>query len=160
RPSSPSRYSSTYFTVPAPAPAKPAPPLPGGLRRAYARQLSRSRRRRARAARRPRERRRRARSSPRRRPRRAPSAPAWPRGRASASPRRSTSRSALRRRSSSLDHARLQVLELLLVGVAQLLQELQRCARLLLVDLRERKADVDQHPVAGRRGCPVAVEEA
>ena len=61
-----------------------------------------------------------------------------------------------RRRSArrSFDHARLQLLELLLVLGAHLLEQPQRRVRLLLVDLREREADVDQHPVAGRAPPP------
>ena len=54
----------------------------------------------------------------------------------------------------SLDHARLQLLELLLVVGAHLLEQLRRRERLLLVDLRDREADVDQDPVARARVTP------
>src|SRR5205823_10021579 len=54
-----------------------------------------------------------------------------------------------RRSGRSLDDARLQVLQFLLVGIAHLLQQAQRRARLVLVHLREREADVDQDPVTG-----------
>src|SRR5436190_307797 len=48
----------------------------------------------------------------------------------------------------SIDLARLEVGELLLVRVAEQFQERPGGARLLLVDLRHREADVDQDPVA------------
>ena len=54
----------------------------------------------------------------------------------------------------SLDHARLQLLELLLVLGTHALEERERRVRLLLVDLREREAHVDEHPVAGLRPPP------
>src|SRR3954468_5595191 len=61
----------------------------------------------------------------------------------------------------SLDHARLELLELLLVLRAHLLEQSQGRLGLFLVDLGEGEADVDQDPVA-RAGAAVAVavEEA
>ncbi len=52
------------------------------------------------------------------------------------------------RRRRSLDHAGLQLLELLLVVRAHPHEQIARRARLLLVDLRDREADVDQDPVS------------
>ena len=57
-------------------------------------------------------------------------------------------------RGRSLDHARLQLLELLLVLGTHALQEREGRVRLLLVDLREREADVDEHPVARLHAPP------
>ncbi len=55
----------------------------------------------------------------------------------------------------------LSSIELLLVVGAHALEQLQRRRRLLLVDLREREADVDQDPVAGLRAAvAVGVEQA
>src|SRR5215204_3301205 len=48
----------------------------------------------------------------------------------------------------SLDPARLQLRELLFVGLAEHLQELAGLAGLLLVDLRHSETDVDQDPIA------------
>src|SRR5690242_15447998 len=61
----------------------------------------------------------------------------------------------------SLDHARLELLELLLVLRAHLLEQAQGRLRLDLVDLGEREADVDEHPVAGAGAAVVVgVEQA
>src|SRR3954462_3275029 len=140
-PSSGSRNSSTNFTG-APTPH-----------------------RRARAGRRPRPPARRGRSPPcaacpRRRGTapardpRPPAGPAWP------WPRRHRSRSARREDSRrSLDRARLQLLELLLVLRTHLAQQTVRGHRLGLVDLRQGEADVDQDPVTGAR-LVVALEQA
>src|SRR5687767_14575001 len=76
------------------------------------------------------------------------------------SPAPQAPRSTSGRRYPSLDHARLELLELLLVLRAHLLEQAQRRARLVLVDLGEGEADVDQHPVAGARAAVgVLVEE-
>src|SRR3954464_5674659 len=73
---------------------------------------------------------------------------------------RHTSRSARREDSRrSLDRARLQLLELLLVLGAHLAQQAVGGHRLLLVDLRQREADVDEDPVAGPR-LVVTVQQA
>src|SRR4051794_32862700 len=79
--------------------------------------------------------------------------PAWPR------PRRHRSRSGTGRRRASLDRARLALGELLLVLRAHGLQPLPPPPRLVLVDLRDREADVDEDPVAGHDFL-VAVEQA
>src|SRR4051794_6873008 len=50
-------------------------------------------------------------------------------------------------RLGSFNAATSQVGELLTEGIAELLEELARGPRLLLVDLRHREADMDQHPV-------------
>src|SRR5688572_18826397 len=61
----------------------------------------------------------------------------------------------------SLDHARLELLELLLVLRAHLLEQAEGRPCFFLVDLGEGEADVDQHPVAGARAAAdVCVEEA
>src|SRR6185503_9356407 len=60
----------------------------------------------------------------------------------------------------SFDRARLQLLELLLVVGPHLLQELVRRHRLLLVDLGESEADMDQDPVARPGRAAVGVEQA
>src|SRR4029453_15820645 len=50
---------------------------------------------------------------------------------------------------SSFDHAPLQFPALLLVVLAHALEQGKRGASLPLIDLGDREADVDQHPVAG-----------
>src|SRR5215213_1136166 len=49
---------------------------------------------------------------------------------------------------NSLDPATAQLRQLLLVGLAEHLQEFLSLSRFRLVDLRHREADMDQHPVA------------
>src|SRR5258708_27468284 len=56
------------------------------------------------------------------------------------------------------DHGCLQRRELVLVGLPDALEVLQGRGRLLLVDLRQGEADVDQHPFA--RGRRVVGEQA
>src|SRR5215218_505147 len=53
-----------------------------------------------------------------------------------------------RRPARSFDRARPQVGELLLPRLSELLEERARRTCLVLVDLRHREADVDEHPVA------------
>src|SRR6202042_2962982 len=60
----------------------------------------------------------------------------------------------------SLDHTRLDLLELLLVLGAHLLQQSKRRVRLILIYLREREADMDEHPVSRASGRVVHVEQA
>src|SRR5581483_9813493 len=66
---------------------------------------------------------------------------------------------ALATRPRSIDHARLEFLELLFVIGPHPLEQVARRPRFLLVDLRDREPDVDQHPVAGTHRGPVGVEE-
>ena len=49
----------------------------------------------------------------------------------------------------SFDHARPQLFEFLLVVLAHSFEQVAGRPRLLLVHLRDREADVDEHPVAG-----------
>src|SRR6202011_2681837 len=58
-----------------------------------------------------------------------------------------------------LDHACLEFLQLLLVVTAHPFQQLTRGARLGLIDLRDGKADVNQHPVTHADPIAVAVEQ-
>src|SRR3954452_23594538 len=140
-PSSGSRNSSTNFTSApgrrprAPTPHRPRPPA----RRGRSPPCAACPRRRD--------------TAPARDPR-PPAAPAWP------WPRRHRSRSARREDSRrSLDRARLQLLELLLVLGAHLAQQAMGGHRLGLVDLRQGEADVDQDPVTGAR-LVVALQQA
>src|SRR4029077_11319781 len=59
----------------------------------------------------------------------------------------------------SLDHARFQLLELLFIVGAHSLEQIARRKRLVLIDLRNREADMDQHPVARLGGVAVLVQE-
>src|SRR4051794_16777550 len=58
------------------------------------------------------------------------------------------------------DHALPELVQLLLVLGAHLLEQAARCERLLLVDLRDGEADVDQDPVAGAGARALGVEQA
>src|SRR5690348_9260317 len=59
----------------------------------------------------------------------------------------------------SFDHAGLQLLQFLFVVGAHPYEQVTRGARLLLVHLGDREADVDQDPVAGADSAPVAVKQ-
>ena len=69
------------------------------------------------------------------------------------------SRPAGRRELGHSDRARLQLLELLLVLGPHLLEQPQCRVRLVLVDLRQREADVYEHPVAELDAVTVVVEQ-
>src|SRR4051794_6735149 len=108
----------------APAPPRRRPPVRPARSRLSASSRRRRRTARARAARRP-----------------VPPASAWRHRHMSRNASRAGSR-------SSFDRARLELLELLVIGGAHLLEQPQRGVRLLLVDLRQREAHVDEDPVA------------
>src|SRR6185437_11253247 len=61
---------------------------------------------------------------------------------------------------ASLDHARLQLLELLLVVGAHSLEQLAGGTGLFLIDLRDREAHVDEHPVARTYARALGVEQS
>src|SRR4051794_2913455 len=62
-------------------------------------------------------------------------------------------------RSGSFDGARLQLVELLVIARAHLLEEPERRLRLILVDPRKREANVHENPVVGSGWRFLAIEE-
>lgn len=65
----------------------------------------------------------------------------------------------LTRPGGSLDHAGFELFELLLVISSHALEQVKRGMSFLLVDLRDRKADVDQHPITGLNTAGRGIEK-
>src|SRR4029453_14976286 len=60
----------------------------------------------------------------------------------------------------AFDHARLELLGLLLLVLPHPLEQTQGGAGLLLVDLGDRETNVDQDPIAGYRPLALLVEQS